>query len=113
MYVQCFEWTETRRLRNELGYQGKLIQLLGDKRGADGTDYDFLKTKPGLEELARVVDGIGPALSHVVTGKSKATMQFSDLVPKFKTEKRPRFQWHDFFVGYWACVGILRERHDE
>ncbi len=81
VYVQCFEWTEMKRLRNELGYQGKLVQLLGDKRGADGTDYDYLRTKPGLEELARIVDGIGPALSHVVSGKSKATIQFSELAP--------------------------------
>ena len=80
VYLQCFELAELKRIRQELGYQGKLIQLLGDQRGADGADYEFLKTKAGLEELAKVADGIGPALQHIATGKTKTEIKITALV---------------------------------
>ena len=28
VFLQCFDYQEVKRLRNELGYQGRLIQLL-------------------------------------------------------------------------------------
>jgi glycerophosphoryl diester phosphodiesterase len=80
VYVQCFEFSEVKRIRQELGYQGRLIFLLGDKRGVDGTDYEYFKTRAGLEEAAKVADGVGPSLQHIVTGKTKAELKISDLV---------------------------------
>ncbi|URK19563.1 glycerophosphodiester phosphodiesterase [Thalassospira sp. GO-4] len=78
-FVQCFDWAETQRIRNELHYQGKLVQLLGENRwGAPaGTDYDYLKSGEGIVEMAKVVDGIGPWLPQVISGlgeNGKATM---------------------------------------
>jgi glycerophosphoryl diester phosphodiesterase len=71
-FVQCFDWTETKRIREELNYQGKLVQLLGENRwGAPaGTDYDYLKSDDGITEMAGVVDGIGPWLPQVIEGLS-------------------------------------------
>jgi glycerophosphoryl diester phosphodiesterase len=81
IYLQCFDFEEVKRIRNELGYQGKLIQLLTDNAaGESATDYDFLRTRQGLEEVAKVADGIGPALQQVVTGKGKERLQVTDLV---------------------------------
>jgi len=88
MWVQCFEFDEVKRIRNELGYRGRLLQLLGRysaRESADGrpeppTDNSHLLTRQGLEELATVADGIGPALSHIVTGKTNGSPQISDLV---------------------------------
>lgn len=71
-FVQCFDWAETKRIRNELKYQGKMVQLLGENRwGApEGTDYDYLKSAEGVVEMATVVDGIGPWLPQVIEGLS-------------------------------------------
>ena len=70
IYLQCFDWNETRRIRNELGYRGKLVQLLGenDWGEAPGVDYDALRTGDGLAAIATVADGIGPWMRHIVTG---------------------------------------------
>ncbi|MFV1851176.1 MAG: glycerophosphodiester phosphodiesterase [Thalassospira sp.] len=72
-FLQCFDWAETKRIRTELNYQGKLVQLLGENRwGApEGTDYDFLKSDEGVLEMAKVVDGIGPWLPQVIEGLSE------------------------------------------
>lgn len=61
MIVQCFEFEEVKRLRSELGYRGRLIQLLGDD-----VVGRTLGSPKGLAELAKYVDGIGPALNQVV-----------------------------------------------
>ena len=67
-FLQCFDGAEVRRLRNELGWRGRLIQLIeGKAKGDDGTDYDALCTAAGLAELAKYADGIGPAIARVVT----------------------------------------------
>ncbi len=66
-YLQCFELGEIRRLRGELGWKGRLIMLITSKpKGDDGTDHDHLCTPAGLNELARLVDGIGPSISRIV-----------------------------------------------
>lgn len=55
-YLQCFELDEVKRLRNELGWKGRLIFLMGGK------------TKADLAEVAKIADGIGPAISSIVSG---------------------------------------------
>jgi len=68
--VQCFEWAETRRIRDELGWQGRLVQLIGENRWgiAPDTDYEYLRTEEGLAAIAEVADGIGPWMRQVVPG---------------------------------------------
>jgi glycerophosphoryl diester phosphodiesterase len=61
-YVQCFEYPELLRLRNELDWKGQLILLTGGKT-------PLLDTDDGLKGIAQVVDGIGPALSAVAEGR--------------------------------------------
>jgi glycerophosphoryl diester phosphodiesterase len=75
-YVQCFEVAEIKRLRGELGWQGKLIMLLG------GGDSNPLLTDAGLSELAKFVDGIGPPISSYVTGKTPAERKVTDLAAR-------------------------------
>ena len=82
-YVQCFELAEIKRLRGELGWQGKLTMLLGGKgKGPGETDFTFLQTDAGLAELAQLVDGIGPPISSYVTGKSPAERRVTDLAAR-------------------------------
>lgn len=68
IHLQCFDWAETRRLREELDWRGRLIQLIGENRWAmNDTDYDYLKTSAGLAEIATVADGIGPWIGQLIT----------------------------------------------
>ncbi len=70
-YLQCFEHDEVKRLRGELGWKGRLIMLMsGGKTGVGGSDFEFLRSDAGLAELAKIVDGIGPAISSIVKGKT-------------------------------------------
>jgi len=66
VYVQCFDFDEVKRLRNQLGLKAKLIQLIGenDWHEAD-TDYDQLQTEQGLKAVAKVANGIGPWLQQL------------------------------------------------
>jgi glycerophosphoryl diester phosphodiesterase len=82
-YLQCFEYTEIKRLRGELGWKGKLIMLLGGKgKGPGETDFTYLQTDAGLAELAKIVDGIGPPIGSYVTGKTPAERKVTDLASR-------------------------------
>ncbi len=88
-FLQCFELGEVRRLRGELGWKGRLIQLIEAKgKGEDGTDHDALCTPAGLDELSRVVDGIGPAVGRIVTWPvAGAAPKFRELVALARARK--------------------------
>jgi glycerophosphoryl diester phosphodiesterase len=73
-FLQCFEFDEVRRLRSELGWKGRLIQLLGS------ADVEKLSGPAGLADLAKVADGIGPSIATLFTGKTPAERQLTDLV---------------------------------
>jgi len=82
-WLQCFEYTEVRRLRETLDWKGRLIFLMGGaEKGDDGTDYDFFGSNAGLDELAGVVDGIGPALDRIVTWTTSSQSTVSDLTSR-------------------------------
>jgi glycerophosphoryl diester phosphodiesterase len=83
-FLQCFEWEEVRRLRGQLGWKGRLVQLIGGSgQGADGTDYGWLVSDAGLKAVAAVADGIGPALARVVTWPAAGQpAQVTDLVAR-------------------------------
>lgn len=73
-FIQCFELSEVKRLRTELGWKGRLIMLLDAvAKGDDGTDFPSLYRPGGLAELAKLVEGIGPSLGSVLDTKGKPT----------------------------------------
>lgn len=79
-WIQCFEYPEVKRIRGELGWQGRLVMLLGGgKKGEDGSNFDYLRTAAGLEELSKVADGIGPSLGSIVEGKSVTDRKVTSL----------------------------------
>jgi len=66
VFVQCFDWSETQRMRRELDCSLPLIQLIADPAWKESdTDYVHLLTPAGLEEVATVADGIGPWLNQL------------------------------------------------
>ncbi len=73
-YLQCFEHDEVMRLRQELGWQGRLIMLMsGGKTGPGNTNFTHLRTAQGLAELAQVADGIGPEIGTIISAKRQVT----------------------------------------
>ena len=80
-WVQCFEVDEVKRIRAELGWEGRLVMLLGaGRKDPAGSETERWFTPAGLAELATFADGIGPALGAIVSGTSKATRKVSNLV---------------------------------
>jgi len=72
VYVQCFDFNHTKRLKNELGLKTKLVQLIAENSwGESSTDYDFLQSKQGLEQIKAVADGIGPWIPQLVKFNKK------------------------------------------
>lgn len=67
-YLQCFEASELRRIREELGSDLKLVQLIGENDWSEAeTDFAALRTAAGLRELADTVDAVGPWLGQLYT----------------------------------------------
>jgi len=65
-YLQCFDAAEVRRIRQDLGSDLKLIQLLAENDwGESATDYDTLKSREGLGRLGGIVEGIGPWVNQL------------------------------------------------
>lgn len=72
VFVQCFDFEETKRLRHELNAQVKLVQLIGENDWQESTtDYDHLKTYAGLQEIAQVAQGIGPWFDQLIDTQTK------------------------------------------
>lgn len=115
-FIQCFEFNEVRRLREELGYRGPLVQLMGGKKGADGTDFEQMRTPEGLRDLRKWADGIGPSIPQIVTGDSPETRKFTTLVSDAKAAGLYTHAWTarkdelpKWAKSYDDVVGALRE----
>ncbi|MBI2513961.1 MAG: glycerophosphodiester phosphodiesterase [Opitutae bacterium] len=110
-YLQCFDFAEVQRLRRELGFQGKIVQLVG-RYGAgeneqaatdDARDNSDLLAPARLAEVARYADGIGPSLAHLVAVDATGHAQPNDVVARahalglvvhpytFRTDALPKF----------------------
>ena len=80
-WIQCFEVDEVKRLRTELGWEGRLLLLLpGSPKPQQKKETDVWFTAEGLLELSKVADGVGPELSAIVSGDSKAGRKVTDFV---------------------------------
>ena len=67
VFLQCFDATEVRRIRADLGCELKMVQLIGENAwGESDTDYEPLKTAAGLARLAETVEGVGPWIGHLI-----------------------------------------------
>lgn len=60
IYVQCFDPSEVRRLRETLATPLRLVQLVDDSE-----DYSDLLTSAGLAELAKFAQGLGPGYGQL------------------------------------------------
>ncbi len=82
-WVQCFDADEVKRMRTELGWEGRLLLLLQAKRkSTSGGNEDAWLTTAGMAELAKFADGIGPELGAIVSGNSKTDWKVTDFVKR-------------------------------
>ena len=66
VYVQCFDADETRRLREDLGSELRLVQLLAENEWRESpSDYAYLKSPAGITEVAEYADAIGPWIEQL------------------------------------------------
>jgi glycerophosphoryl diester phosphodiesterase len=60
-YLQCFDFSEVKRIRSELGYKGKVVMLIGENDWKESsTDYTWIRSAEGMAEVAKYANGIGP-----------------------------------------------------
>lgn len=80
LFIQCFDFAETQRLRTDLNLNARLIQLIGENRwGTSNSDYDYLRTQEGLEEIAKFADGIGPWIPQLLKRNEQGKLQSTGL----------------------------------
>jgi glycerophosphoryl diester phosphodiesterase len=66
-FVQSFDADALKRARFDLNTELKLVQLIGENIWRESeSDFEVLRTEPGLREVKEYADGIGPWLLHVV-----------------------------------------------
>lgn len=110
-FLQCFDLDEVKRLRDELGFKGKLVQLIGRHGGGESEDPRIDSTRDNTELLAPVrlaslaqwVDGIGPSMQHLIVVGENGTAKANDVVARahaaglvvhpytFRTDALPKF----------------------
>jgi len=65
VFVQCFDATELRRVREELGCKLRLVQLVGVE-----AEYGPLLSGDGLAGVARYADALGPSYAQILATDS-------------------------------------------
>ena len=83
VFLQCFDATELRRIRNDLGCKLRLVQLIGENRWNESkTDFARLRSAQGLQQIATYAQGIGPRIEHVLSAGEQGGLVTTDLVEK-------------------------------
>ena len=118
VYVQCFDNRELLRIRDELGCELRLIQLIGDNSwGESGADYESMLTTKGLKRLAKTVDGIGPWINQLYRLSPKGAVEDSGLVARAHAvglAVHPfTFRSDDLPPGFETFTELLRFTIDE
>jgi glycerophosphoryl diester phosphodiesterase len=72
-FLQCFDADEVQRLLRELGWEGRLVQLVGEAPAGATGPADPLLADGVLAGLAATVDGIGPPLDRVIGRDGRPT----------------------------------------
>ena len=127
--IHSFEPTTLQRLRNELGWKGRLELAFGGGRSADGSDFDYLATPEGLRELAGYVDAVWAPANRMISWNENGELQVTDFVRDAKaaglavfggvmvTENLPANSpsldaWHDALFNVLDVDGVVTDYPD-
>ncbi len=66
IFVQCFDYDELQRIREQHGCKLRLLQLIAeDSWNESNNNYADMRTSAGLKKVSGVADGIGPWVEHL------------------------------------------------
>ncbi len=69
VFIQSFDSKTLKKLRYQHKTRLRLIQLIGENHWRlSDTDFTYLKSEKGLNEVSKYADGIGPWMNQLVTG---------------------------------------------
>lgn len=112
-WLQCFEWSEVNRIRQELKWDGLLVQLIASgNHAATQSNYDLMRTAEGLEQLAKVVDAVGPelgAIFNIESGKA-APSPFTELAHQRNLKVHPYTVRADAVPAPFESLKALHEK---
>ena len=82
VFIQSFDSKTLKKLRYQHKTQLRLIQLIGENHWRlSDTDFTYLKSEKGLNEVSKYADGIGPWMNQLVTGVDlSGNFQITNLV---------------------------------
>jgi glycerophosphoryl diester phosphodiesterase len=87
-WLQCFEADELKRIRTELGWEGRMLLLLASAPSSQKkSQSDQWFTPEGMLAAARFADGLGPELNAIVSGPSKANRKVTEFVKNAHSAK--------------------------
>ncbi len=82
VFIQSFDSKTLKKLRYQHKTRLRLIQLIGENHWRlSDTDFTYLKSEKGLNEVSKYADGIGPWMNQLVTGVDlSGNFQITNLV---------------------------------
>ncbi len=82
VFIQSFDSKTLKKLRYQHKTRLRLIQLIGENHWRlSDTDFAYLKSEKGLNEVSKYADGIGPWMNQLVTGVDfLGNIQITNLV---------------------------------
>ena len=82
VFIQSFDSKTLKELRYQHKTRLRLIQLIGENHWRlSDTDFTYLKSEKGLNEVSKYADGIGPWMNQLVTGVDfSGNFQITNLV---------------------------------
>jgi glycerophosphoryl diester phosphodiesterase len=124
VFVQCFDAAELARVKNELGSELRLIQLVGAE-----PKYAELLTPVGLRRVAEYAAGLGPHHSQLAAGGAGRPPQLTPLTGlaqgfglelhpyTFRREDLPAYaptfeDWLEFFIAEARVDGLFCDHPD-
>ena len=82
VFIQSFDSKTLKKLRYQHKTRLRLIQLIGENHWRlSDTDFTYLKSEKGLNEVSKYADGIGPWMNQLVNGVDlSGNFQITNLV---------------------------------
>ena len=72
IFLQCFHPPTLRRMREDLGAKMPMVALLAENSWKESSvDYEYYKSRKGLEEISQYAQGVGPWLGQLVDKAGK------------------------------------------
>ena len=108
LYLQCFDFNEIKRISKEFEPEFPLVQLIGLR--SNTTDYKYLRTEAGVQEMKQYVQGVGPAMHQLIdldTSPPSAS-KFAGYLTKYGLEVHPNTHREDRLPAGVSSDTLLR-----